>query len=406
MKLFNLFLLIFTAVLIDPKESYSTPNSLQCESWLDSEWDQYLSESLLKNTSDYNSVGSKLKGLIATCPKAAAKQSIAACLDRIRGYYAQFVPVGPDTGRRFTNRMTDEQYLASQPKEAMELPKELSEAPHGLPKNWRYIAKQKGWKYVLFQSNTAQEPRLIMYLPGKKYDQLLVYYKLGDRTNNDPTTYDGLQMQSIEKSPDPKTNLPKYFFKSWTFGDSKSSLFGRFFGSSDHKPVVGNTGGNCVSCHISGPRAIVPPRVPAFSTELGGVQSVSQFNELIVHKGPLDYSPYYDSKYFPHNLKVGESNNCTQCHDGVDRNSLAYSITSDGSFYSENIERKVQVDQTMPKEDYIGISNQERALMAEVLAKDFSTKLKEWLTEKKCSPSNTSNPATDRKRTKEIPTNL
>ena len=132
MKLFNLFLLVSTLIIVGPRQGYSTPNALQCDSWSDSDWDQYLRESLLKNISYYNSVGSNLKGLKATCPKAAAKQNIAECLDRMSGYYAQFVPVGPDTGRRFTNRMTDEQYLASQPKEAMELPKELSEAQHGL----------------------------------------------------------------------------------------------------------------------------------------------------------------------------------------------------------------------------------------------------------------------------------
>jgi hypothetical protein len=361
----------------------------QCKSWTTSEWDLYLSNML-----KFYVVGSEPQGLISSqpspsdylgtlnqtlrdaqdyCKNQVAQLGLNRCLDRIMGFSSQFAGGGKGM---FSARMTDEEYYASQPPGVMELPPEFAKAPNGLPKNWREIAKKNGWKWALFDSGTSSQTRLVMYIPGKVYDRMLVYYTF-DSENHDPTTFESVQMQGIENRSD--NGLPKYFFKSWGFHPP------------DGLPQPQVSGGRCVSCHVSGPRAIVPRTHskydPTITPELGGVASIDELNDLMVRKKPLDYSPYYDLKYFPSHMQVGSNHQCIECHNGKQRNSLSFSVTQFGEFNFMNVDRKVDTERTMPKQPWAEWTSRERQKAATELDWEFRTKLGAWLSEKKCDAS-------------------
>lgn len=366
---FGCVFIIFCFFLCTSKEAFSQP--VQCQNWTAAEWDQFLDQNINPKQYYPELTYSKIKAAKEQCTENISKAGLEPCFSRISGYYDQFVP---GKGGMFTSKMNDRDYYNSQPPEAVELPPELKNATNALPKNWKEVAEKNGWKWALFHSGTANEPRLVMYLPAKgdeKYDRLLVYYAFSK--SNDPTTYVGLQMQSIEKTKDP-TQPAQYHFKSWGFNGV------------DGTPLPRASGGRCVSCHISGPRAIEPAKNPVFQTELGGVTNLEAFNKLILRKN-LDYSQYYDLKNFPSHLKVGEGK-CTGCHDGTSRNSLSYSLNSDGSFYAENIHRKVVREETMPAVDGEMLTREERATLAKYVQDDYDTKIKQWLTETKCTSLN------------------
>ncbi|MGE0527058.1 MAG: hypothetical protein AB7P49_08350, partial [Bdellovibrionales bacterium] len=275
------------ALFLFTSTSYS--NEIQCENWSPAEWDRYLDKDLLRPGAHTEEIYNVLLGLKKKCATSISTLGLEPCLERTLGYYKQFSI--NNVGRTFSRVMNDDEYLASQPQDVMQIPQEFR---NGLPANWREISKRKGWKYALFHSGSGSSGRLIFQIPGEKYNRLLLYADLGDPPSNDPTTYDHVQMQAIEKT-DPKSNSPaKYYFREWKVEESNKP------------PVLSTRGGTCIECHFSGPRAIEPIANPSFKSELGGVKNLQAFNDLIIHKGPLDFSLYYDLKNFPSHLKIGE----------------------------------------------------------------------------------------------------
>lgn len=374
MSLSAFFLIILSSVLSSAQSTSPVSLNLkitQCKEWSKSDWDKFIQSQLNGSTSYY--IFQHIQRAEKICPENMSSNSVNRCVSRILGYYGQFLS---NKGGMFSSRMSDDEYIKSQPEGVLELPSELANSSNGLPTNWKQIAEKNGWKWVLFHSDTANEPRLVFYIPGKTYNRLLVYYSFNTRST-DPSSWVGLQMQAIENKQEKSDGkLPKYYFKSWGFdGHNKT-------------PKMAYTGGRCVDCHISGPRAVVPQSNPKFSTQWGGVKSVSEFNELIVKKGNLDYSPYYDEKYFPNHLQIGKD--CVLCHDGKDRSSLARSIdSSSGEFNLTNIHRKVVIDLTMPREYYgPSLDPNDREKMVLDIEKDFKDKLNAWLTETPCDPAN------------------
>ena len=376
MKLVALFMF-----LLRSKLAWGAAES--CQSWAPTDWDRYLNSTLLDSyiLQKYPAViHLKLAEQTAACPKQVQELGLSKCLDRISGFTRHFLR----KGGMFSSLMSDQEYYASQPQEIMELPTELKESAHGLPQNWRQLAAKNGWKYVLFRSNTSfsteGQNRLILRLPGEKYDRLLLYFS-EEKANSDPTTYRGLQMQAIEHNPSGANGMARYYFRSWNFTGPGAT------------PRVSVSGGRCVSCHINGPRAIVPKGNPEFATELGGVSTLREFNRLLTPKKALDYSPYYDLKNFPVDMPLGASHSCLECHNSYDRKSLAFSVNDDSRadsrifeiFNLENLHRKVRLEKTMPAFDGETLSDDDRYKLVYSLRDEYYTLLKAWLTETKCS---------------------
>ncbi len=394
MKLNNLWLVLNFLVLTSPCLAQINNNFMavvtqeqtNCENWNKADWDDYLNNTLLKFPYA-DQIYSRLKSVTEKCKNSFDSNNINMCTNRIFDYYKQFVGGGKGM---YSATMTDEKYLASIPPEAAELPDELKNLKNGLPKNWREITSKNGWKYALFQSNTGNSSRLVIYIPGEKFDKLLVYYSFA-ANNPDPTTYDGVQLQAIGKVSNEST-APKYYFNSFGFqghdGTPKSQLFG----------------GRCISCHTSGPRAIVPQKEASLKTEVGGVKNLEEFNDLIVQKTPPDLSPYYDLNNFPKNVKVGAD--CKSCHNGVDRSSLAISVNRNGSFYTGEFHRKVLVEKTMPEWSDGTISAAARSKMVSDISVDYKAELKKWLTEVTCEGNQKAKNSEKPSKTKSAPSTL
>jgi hypothetical protein len=356
---------------------YSFGQALNCQQWTSAEFDKYIQQKMPKILRYIPDACSVLKEIDSSCPNRKAE--LSQCLSRMYGYFGQFC----NRKGIYSTIMTDSEYFASIPKDAQELPEELQNS--SLPKNWREIAKKNGWKYVLFHSGTASTGRLIFYIPGPKYDKLVLYSGMGFPPSSDPTTYGQVQMQSIEKARDGKNlDQAKYFLQGWEFNGPNG------------KPKHSTYGGSCVACHLNGPRSISPVDQPAFKTELGGVKDINEFNRLVVYNGKLDYSPYYDLQNFPTHLQVGENTNCTDCHNGDKRSSLAFSITTRGNFHEDNIHRKVITESTMPPNEKL--TDEERNKIVDYLIPEYKIKLEKWLTETKCtSIEPTKTPMSDQK---------
>ena len=340
-----------------------------CRDWKGKDWDNYLQKEFFRFNSNPRMVLSSIGKMKLECAGSTNQANLNACTQRALDYFSQFANNSDEY--MYSSVMKNDEYIASQPKGVLELPKEFQNASNGLPSNWEDIAKKNGWKWVLFHSDTANEPRLVFYIPGEKYDRMLVYYSFNTKDTS-PSSWVGLQMQAVQrKTDDGKVpELLKYYFKSWEF----SRVF--------RKPEVAHTGGRCVQCHISGPRAIIPINKPAFETRMGGVQNIEEFNRLIVQKGELDYSPYYNMKAFPKHLQIGSD--CVQCHDGKDRQSLAFSVDSYGQFELEKIHRKVVREESMPMELYESLNQTDRLNITRSIASEYKRKLQDWVTEVSC----------------------
>ncbi len=282
-------------------------------------------------------------------------------------YVRQFDPAHSG---QFSSIMTDRQYMASRPAAIMQLPPQFAKAPHALPKNWRDIANKQGWPWVLFSSGTVEEARLILFVPGDHYDRTYVYASLFNPDNSDPTTYDVVQMQAVEKNPMGRRDL---YFSAWDFKDT----------SGVPRAIVPEA--RCLRCHLNGPRAIVVPDLPHFATEIGGVHSVNELNQRIVSPQPLNYARYYDMENFPTHMDLGSGHQCTECHNENQRHSLAFSIDRNGKFNFSNVMRKVSVEKTMPMQPSWEWTDLERMSTSVEIENEYRNKLKVWLTERKCN---------------------
>jgi hypothetical protein len=339
-----------------------------CAQWTGADWNAFIDnaiEDTFTNKKGMTDVYTNLQVVRASCETPQNSQRIEKCLDRFTHYSKHFDPL---SSGHYSSIMTDEEYLASLPKKIMRLPPEFANEPNALPKNWQEIAEKNSWKWVHFSSGTASEARLIILVPGKIYDRLYLYYNY-DPKNTDPTTYTGVQMQAVEKnSVDPAT----FYFKAWVFKGPKRIA------------KDGPTEARCLNCHLNGPRAIVESKYAFFPIQLGGVTSVNEFNKLIISPKPLNYERYYNLDYFPAHMQLGSTHQCTECHNGNQRSSLAFSVDEFGKFNFSNIIRKVAIDQTMPKNPWWEWSPISRDTAYSEIQEEYNTKLKDWITEMKC----------------------
>lgn len=373
----NKIVLISLILFLIQPTAFADPMERSCKDWSKSDWDNVIKRAtdprLLLEIDESDSASAVISEMIRDCPKNYKDNQISKCMDRIDGYYSHFRDGGEGT---FSAIMSDQQYAKLIPKEGQSLPAELNKTD-GLPENWKEIVQKNGWSYVQFQSRTGNTPRVVIRVPGAKYDQLLVYYTFKDAIKN-PTKFDRLQAQVISKNGQGTSadGKPEIFFKDY------SLMTG--LGRPLHNQGI--TVERCIACHTSGPRAIVPNVTDGHKFEVGGsVKTVDEFNSQIVFKTSPDLSPYYNLKYFPEHLAIGQD--CKQCHNGKERSSLATAVLQDGQFIDMEMERKVVVEETMPKELYESLNKTDREKFMRQLRMDYAFGMQAWLTETKCDPT-------------------
>jgi hypothetical protein len=367
---------------------------MACEDWKSSDWDDFLKKSLIPEDilAPHNSNLEFLKTAKIECKASYEKNNIANCTSRIEGYYSQF---GTGSKGTFSSKLSDDEYAKLVPAEGQSLPAELNKTGN-LPSNWREIVEKNGWSFVHFKSRTGNTPRLVIRVPGEKYDRLLVYYSW-HRDETDPLKYENLQVQIISKDGKPtKDGKPEIFFRAYELGPDFDKPH------SKHSITVER----CIGCHANGPRMIVPDTTGNFPFEMGGkIKSLNTFNDAIAFEKPADLDPYYNLKNFPSHLQVGKS--CVFCHDGDSRGSLATFVEQRGRLMSFEFHRKVVVEETMPRENYNPLDHKGREDMVGALKMDYANKLRDWLTETKCDPKSQTAPSGSPESGKaEVPANV
>lgn len=358
-------LIIFLIILLFSRFAFADPTDIRtCRSWNREDWDTFVQNNLIREITRTSPAEVMRRTSLARelCSENISRLGVDSCLQRISGYASNF----NREGGMFTSQMSDAEYYRRQPERLMELPRELQSARNGLPRNWRAIAERNGWQWALFHSGTADEPRLIIRIPRNGYTQLLVYYTF-NRTNADPTTYEGLQMQAIEPQP---SGGPRIHFRSWDFEGA---------GNTPRRAV---SGGRCVTCHISGPREIVPQSNPSFPTQLSPGMTLQSFNREMTSGNTLpNYREFYNMEHFPEFLKVETTGRCNECHNGFDRMSLAFNVNEHGRFNSGNIHRKLVTERSMPEGRGNDIDLRRRVSLVDEIAIEHTQQIREWLGE-------------------------
>ncbi|GEM_PF-3378116 len=381
MKLFLLFsFLLLSQILWADPEDLST-----CDTWSPQDFDIYIDRKLL-TAPEYNiNVKSHLARIRRFCGERIKTLGIDDCFKRPEGYYKQFFDYS-DREHTLSSVKTNSQYLADQPQDKMLLPRALFDKNLRLKRNWKAIAKRKGWQWIHFQSNTevGGEPsaRLIFVIPKDGYQQniLVATFSEEDGNNPNPTEYRSIQMQTIEFEAEGETlEKPLLHFRAWYQRDGKDSK----------KPVLHkiDKGSRCVGCHTSGPRKVVLRDNPAFPTTFSDGTSLKKINEAITIDKLHDMSLYYDLDNFPTDLKIGEGKGaeCISCHNNEKQRSLVFSRDAQGGFWTNDWDRKIFTEKSMPADDVIyNYTDQERHLIRMSLIPEYNRKLKAWLTETKC----------------------
>lgn len=272
-------LLLYPAIHCTTVQAYTTRTPSDCNQYTATDWDQYIEGELLTRIQNGRSISvgthespvlNKISQLRQTCAKQFTNPNILKCFERIESYYRQF-EIQRGT---FSGRMTDAEYEKSIPTAEKDLPPELAKLPRGIPKNWKEVFSKNGMSYAHFHSHVGDSARLVVRIPGKKFDRLLVYYSY-DSSNSDPSTYQGIQMQIVEKPSAGKSGKePQLFFRDFELDDVSKLPRAR----------SESGGGRCIACHASGPRAVVPQKPARFPTSVGGVKSLDEFNQQIDRK--------------------------------------------------------------------------------------------------------------------------
>tara|TARA_B100000749_G_scaffold280259_1_gene275741 strand:+ start:101356 stop:102582 length:1227 start_codon:yes stop_codon:yes gene_type:complete len=379
MKLFLLFSFLLSSQILraDP-EDLST-----CDTWSPQDFDIYIDKTLLRFPESTKNVKDNIDYMQRLCGDRIKSLGIEACLKRSEGYYSQFF-YQYQIENTLSSVKTNSQYLADQPQEKMKLPDQLFTKDLTLKRNWKAIAKENGWQWIHFQSNTTvggrPSARLIFVIPKDGYQQniLVATFSDEDGNNSNPTEYRSIQMQTIEFESEGETlEKPLLHFRGWY----KNKGIGNASLNNIHK------GQRCVGCHASGPRKVVLMDNPAFPTTFSDETSLKKINEAITIDKLHDMSLYYDLENFPTDLKIGEGKGaeCISCHNNEKQRSLAFSRTIDGSFWTNDWDRKIFTEKSMPADDVIyNYTDEERIHIRMSLIPEYSRKLKAWLTETKC----------------------
>ncbi|MBX9769411.1 MAG: hypothetical protein K2X47_19200, partial [Bdellovibrionales bacterium] len=157
----------------------SIAQSATCRS-NDSQFWAFINASVVKISKYQDSVDShfltRVAERIESCAPSIRQAQI--CTSNLLKF-AKAASLKQGLGHRYGLIQSDKEYLADQKVRAMvELPPEFK---NGLPKNWKTIAKQKGWKYLEFGSSMVgafpfnSHRRLVFLIESEAKDLWIMY---------------------------------------------------------------------------------------------------------------------------------------------------------------------------------------------------------------------------------------
>jgi len=272
-------------------------------------------------------------------------KGLSACSERLVGA-AKARKKRSDAARKGSMgwEMSDEEYGDRMPKKFKTLPSELQ---NGLPKNYREIAKQKGWKVFKYRSRTVPNPprgsrnRVLIVVEGAEDDKYIQFTISDDpsQPNRPEQLIDYLSVEHNKDNPDKNAQL--HFAQFWRDEQGKNPRNKLDISRSNSHGHM--THDNCYSCHPNGVRELSPepgsytkedaPTLDYLKKKMGGYGKI-EFN------GALDPKAY--------GAPMGKEQGCVKCHNNYEgthlqsRGALNYR-TAEG-----HIAHKMTGDKSMP----------------------------------------------------------
>ena len=345
-----------------------------CHLWTREQWTEFLSSKL--TSSKINSMYPDLvecrvlNQIFKDCSGELERLGLESCTRNARNWTLGCL----DMGRHYGFSVDPATYLASQPQEAMALPKEFAS---GLPQNWTEIAKQNGWPYSIFDG-VFQNGRTVILVPGDSYDRWLLMPQ-----SNRPGIPDIITIQ--KKSIPEGRLLPKPIIHFREFSQFKPGM------ETILTPSL--QGGRCVRCHSSGMVAIAPRNglkavdyVDGEDRDRISRQALPKSRVAALNRKMMEYGlPDWNRAYIPERFGPPVGNpamNCRLCHDGITRGVLNAS-----NFLPElnpTLSYKVLELKNMPPNP--SFPENERTKRWDDLRSDYASELKYWLFRKEsCS---------------------
>jgi hypothetical protein len=267
------------------------------------------------------------------CADLLKAPQLTGCLDNLSNFVSnQRMTRAPGHSMQF--RLSNDEYLARQPKEMISFPPELA---NGLPSDWKSLCQTKGWDCVPFVSKSLPNPpflsfkRLLIRAPGELFDRWMLFTLPPKGTVEHLIDFMGVE----HSQKDAAGNVVELARAKLHFVEYWRDLFGK-------NPVYRTGIASCYKCHPSGMRDIVPAYG---STDAAGMATAKKLNLWMKQHRPFDWG---DGSIIPeyYGPAMGEKQTCTDCHNGSYRGTLNAAHLGERSRHQ--IYFKMVQDLTMP----------------------------------------------------------
>ncbi len=238
--------------------------------------------------------------------------------------------------------MSDKDYARQIPDGMDELPDELKD---GLPKNYREIAKQKGWKVFKYRSRTVPNPpsssfaRVLIVAEdqvegGKKVDKY-IQFTISDDPNNPDKPERLIDYLAVEHNKDnPDKNAQIHFAQFWRDAD----------GTNAKNKIDRHMGfDNCYSCHPNGVREL-SPEPGSYSKE--DAETYAYLKKKMGGYGKVEFNGALTPEAY--GAPMGKEQGCTKCHNNYEGTHLQSRGALNYRTSQAHIAHKMNADLSMP----------------------------------------------------------
>lgn len=244
-------------------------------------------------------------------------------------------------GHSYRFRISDKEYISSRPDGVVSLPPEFAD---GLPKNWKEVCVQNGWKYLEYASNIIVNPpnlsfkRVLVLVPGSTFERWIQFTVPEGDSNERLIDVIGVEHSVNEDGKLVQLQKVKLnFIEYWRDGQGKN-------------PQVREKMASCFKCHAGGMRKLIPA-YGSVSDE--GLSVLKEFNSKIAAYQHFDFAGAVAPELG--GPPMGAKQNCTACHNGISRGAFTahhMGIRSRQQLYYKMVESLQMPPSLRTREDY------------------------------------------------------
>jgi hypothetical protein len=240
--------------------------------------------------------------------------------------------------------MSDKEYGDRMAKEFKTLPPELKD---GLPKNYREIAKQKGWKVLQYRSRTVPNPpnrsfaRVLIVVEGEKDDKY-IQFTVSDDPSNPDKPEQLIDYLSVEHNKNNSGKNPQiHFAQFWRDQNGKNPRNKLDISSSNSHGHM--THDSCYSCHPNGVREL-SPEPGSYSKE--DADTYAYLKKKMGGYGKIEFNGALTPEAY--GAPMGKEQGCTKCHNNFEGTHLQSRGALNYRTEKSHIAHKMNADFSMP----------------------------------------------------------